>query len=72
MKSDIVYSSDFLSINLEGNVTKRSYQKLKKKIDYIVNEYEINGIIIDIKNSDINQEYLDDFKESFNNIIIKR
>ena len=65
MKSDIIYSNDMLLVNLEGNMLKKDYQKLLKKIDYIVNEYAIDDIIIDAKSIRLEEEYL----EELNNIV---
>lgn len=50
MKADIVYNQNKLLVNMEGNVDKRELERLRKRIDYIVNEYGINDVILDMKN----------------------
>lgn len=50
MKTDIVYNQNKLLVNMEGNVNKKELEKLSKRIDYIVNEYGINDVILDTKN----------------------
>ena len=70
MKTNIVYSNDLLHVELEGHILKKDYQKLKKKLEYIVDQYQINGIIIYTKNSYISDIYLEDIKKSFFNTTI--
>lgn len=72
MKTDIIYSNDMLLVNLEGNILDEDYKKLKKKLDYIRNEYMINDVIFDIKSSDMKEEFLNEMNKTFNNVIIKR
>lgn len=70
MKTNIVYSNDLLHVELEGRMLKKDYLKLKKKLEYIINEYQINGIIIYTKNSYIEDIYLEDIKNNFYNTTI--
>ena len=70
MKTNIIYSNDLLHVELEGHILKKDYLKLKKKLEYIVDEYQINGIVIYTKNSYISNDYLEDIKNSFLNTTI--
>ena len=65
---DIVYSKESLIIYLNSDMNKKSFNILKKKLDYIIHQYKINlilfrytsGITIDNKYINIlNDEYLD-------------
>lgn len=72
MKTDIIYSNDILLVNLEGSMIQSDYEKLKKKVNYIINEYQINDIVVDIKNVVIDNNCLKDLNASFDNLTIKR
>lgn len=54
-KTEIEFSKNTLYINLGGTVNSKSLNKLKQKIDYIINEYNIFDIVINIEGS----EYID-------------
>ncbi len=65
-KTDIEYSRDTLYVNLEGIVNKKNIQILKKKLYYILDEYNILDIVINIQNTrmidkDEFYELLDDY-----------
>lgn len=72
MKTDIIYSNDVLLVNLEGSMIQSDYEKLKKKVNYIINEYQINDIVVDIKNVVVDNNCLKDLNASFDNLTIKR
>ena len=60
------YSRDTLYVNLEGIVNKKNIQILKKKLYYILDEYNILDIVINIHNTrmidkDEFYELLDDY-----------
>lgn len=50
MKSDIVYTDETLFVYLEGSMNKKSINTLRKKIYNIVDDYQINDVVIDLKN----------------------
>lgn len=54
-KTEIEFSKNTLYINLGGTVNSKSLNKLKQKIDYIINEYNIFDIVINIEGN----EYID-------------
>lgn len=54
-KTEIEFSKNTLYINLGGTINSKSLNKLKQKIDYIINEYNIFDIVINIEGS----EYID-------------
>ncbi len=65
-KTDMEYSRDTLYVNLEGIVNKKNIQILKKKLYYILDEYNILDIVINIHNTrmidkDEFYELLDDY-----------
>lgn len=66
MKTEIIYSKNTLFITLEGMLLKKQILTLKRKIYYILNEYGVEDIVIDLKQ--INQidkeafyEFLDEY-----------
>lgn len=54
-KTEIEFSKNTLYINLGGTINSKSLNKLKQKIDYIINEYNIFDIVINIEGN----EYID-------------
>lgn len=72
MKTDIVYTNDILLVNITGDMLESDYKKLKKKVDYIMSEYQINDIVLDLKNSKVNDLFLEDLTTTFSNVTIKR
>ena len=54
-KTEIEFSKNTLHINLGGTINSKSLNKLKQKIDYIINEYNIFDIVINIEGN----EYID-------------
>ena len=68
MIKDIVYNRMVLSIYLEGKINKRNIYTLKKKMYYIINEYGIKNIIINLNNinyfdSEAFYNFLDEFDD---------
>lgn len=65
-KTDIEYSRNTLYISVTGIVNKKNVDQLKRKMYYIINEYGIGNIIIDIKgvinmDKDAFYQFLDDY-----------
>lgn len=65
-KTDIEYSRNTLYINVTGIVNKKNVDQLKRKMYYIINEYGIGDIVIDIKgvinmDKDAFYQFLDDY-----------
>lgn len=65
-KTDIEYSRNTLYINVTGIVNKKNVGELKRKMYYIIDEYGIGNIIIDIKgvinmDKDAFYQFLDDY-----------
>jgi hypothetical protein len=54
-KTEIEFSKNTLYVNLEGNVNRDNLIKLKGKIYYIIDEYNVFDIVINVQNS----EYVD-------------
>lgn len=50
VKMDFMYTKSTLFITLNGIINKKNISTLKRKMYYIVDEYEIDNIVIDIKN----------------------
>jgi len=48
--SQIEYSNDILFIELYGIMSKKDVRKIRKKMFSIIEEYNIDKIVIDIKN----------------------
>lgn len=71
MKTDIIYTNDILMVNIKGDMLESDYKKLKKKVDYIMSEYQINDIVVDLKNSKVSELILEDLASTFSNITIK-
>lgn len=49
MKTEIIYSKNTLYITVEGMLLKRQINALKRKIYYIINEYSVEDIVLDLK-----------------------
>ena len=52
MKTEIIYSKNTLYITVEGMLLKRQIHMLKRKIYYIINEYSVEDIVLDLKRID--------------------
>ena len=66
MKTEIIYSKNTLYITLEGMVLKKQINALKQKIYYIINEYSVEDIVIDLKQIDsIDKEAFYDFLDEY-------
>ncbi len=57
LKTEIEFSQNTLYINLEGTVDYKRIKKLKQKIYYIIEEYNVFDIVINVEGA----EYLDPF-----------
>lgn len=69
-KTDIEYSRNTLYINVTGIVNKKNVGELKRKMYYIIDEYGIGDIVIDIKgvinmDKDAFYQFLDDYDEVY-------
>ena len=68
-KTDIEFSKNTLYIDIEGPVNKKNIQKLKKKLYYIVEEYSIGDVVLNIeKGKDIDEEALYEFLDEYDEI----
>ena len=77
MKTDIVYADETLTVYFEGNINKKSFNDLKKKLYNIIDEYQINDIVFDLENASYSDSNLNKLLEDYNliynnNIKIKR
>ncbi len=54
-KTEIEFSKNTLYVNVEGTVNRNNLMKLKQKLYYIIDEYNVFDIVINVKNS----EYVD-------------
>lgn len=65
-KTDIEFTKNTLFIDIEGPINRKNILKLKRKLYYITNEYNIGDIILDIHKSDnIDEEALYNFLEEY-------
>ncbi len=48
---DIFYSNDTLNVSIEGVINKNNINQIKKRLYYIITEYGIDNIVIDLKNT---------------------
>lgn len=66
MINDIIYNKNSLYIILSGKVEKKIIDKLKKQLYFILNEYEIHSITINIDEvSSINKDYFYTFLDDY-------
>lgn len=68
--ADIIYSDDKLFVNINDYITKKDYDKLKQRINYITTEYNIKKVIFNIKGIK-NSYYIDDVDNVFKESIIE-
>lgn len=69
-KTDIEFTKNTLFIDIEGPINKKNISKLKKKLYYIVEEYSVGDIILNIqKSNSIDEvalyEFLDEYDELY-------
>ncbi len=65
-KTDIEFSKNTLFIDTEGPINKKNILKLKKKLYYIIEEYSIGDIVLNIKKSnDIDEQALYNFLDEY-------
>ncbi len=68
-KTDIEFSKNTLYIDIEGPVNKKNIQKLKRKLYYIVEEYSIGDVVLNVeKGKDIDEQALYNFLDEFDEI----
>lgn len=48
-RTDIEYSRNTLYINVTGIVSKKNVEQLKRRMYYIIDEYGISDIVIDVQ-----------------------
>lgn len=68
-KMDFTYTKSVLFITLNGIINKKDILTLKRKMYYIIDEYKIDNIVLDIKN--INNMDYDEFYNFLDNYDIK-
>ena len=76
---DMFYSNNTLNVSIEGIISKNNINHIKKRLYYIIGEYGINDIVIDIKNTiNVDKEafykFLDEYDIDYggNMIIIEK
>lgn len=63
---DIFYSNNTLNVSIEGIINKNNINQIKKRLYYIISEYGINDIVIDIKNTiNVDKEALGKFLDDY-------
>ncbi len=63
---DIFYSNNTLNVSVEGIINKNNINQIKKRLYYIISEYGINDIVIDIKNTiNVDKEALSEFLDDY-------
>lgn len=65
-KTEIEFSKNTLYVNVRGILSDRNIREMRRKLYYIVSEYGIQDIVIDIKNivsidRDAFYRFLDDY-----------
>lgn len=66
MINDIIYNKNSLYIILSGKVQKKIIDKLKKQLYFILNEYDIREITINVDNvSIIDKDYFYTFLDDY-------
>ncbi len=66
IKANMEYSNNTLYIYLKGNIKSNDIKKIKRKLYYIICEYGINTIIIDVLNvDDIDKNSFYDFLDEY-------
>lgn len=66
MINDIIYNKNSLYIILSGKIEKKIIDKLKKQLYFILNEYDIREITINIDDvSSINKDYFYTFLDDY-------
>lgn len=66
MKSNLIYNSNKLFVEMNGKVNKKDFRNLCHKINYLVNEYQINDIVFNVDKLDNNiDKYINDYKYEF-------
>lgn len=69
MISNIIYNSNTLFVNVEGNLNKKNIRSLKKKVFSIVSDYDVSNMILDLKKVDIiDRESLGCFMDEYDSI----
>lgn len=68
MKTDIIYNSDNLLVNIEGDTIINEYNELKRKVDLIISTYKIDNIVFDIKNLNDQNNIIDDLEKKYKNV----
>ncbi|MDD3392743.1 MAG: hypothetical protein PHE54_04315 [Bacilli bacterium] len=66
MRAEFEFSKNTLYINIEGTIDKTGIKKLKKRLYYIIEEYHICDIVINIESchevdKDVFYNFLDDY-----------
>ncbi len=64
------YHGKSLFITLCGKISKEGIQKLRKRLDYVTNSYNINNIVANVKmvdNKDILYDVLKEYNITINN-----
>ncbi len=68
-KTDIEFSKNTLYIDIEGVINKRNLRKLRKKLYYIANEYDVGEIVINTrKGTNIDEEALYNFLDEYDDL----
>ncbi|MEG0026399.1 MAG: hypothetical protein RR847_00825 [Bacilli bacterium] len=63
---DIFYSNNTLNVSIEGIINKNNINQIKRRLYYIISEYGINDIVIDIKNTiNVDKEVLSKFLDDY-------
>lgn len=66
MKSNLIYNSDKLYVNLDGKANKKDFKNLCNKINYLVNEYQINDVVFSVAKLDKSiDKLINDYKYEF-------
>jgi len=64
MKTYFEYRRKSLYITVSGNATKENVRKFRKKLYYVISEYNINNIVVNLKMID-NKESIYDLLDEY-------
>lgn len=67
LKTNMEYRTNTLFVNIEGSLNKRDFLRIRNKIYYIIDEYSIKRVVIDLTRTDkVDKSALDKLKDEYN------
>lgn len=67
LKTNMEYRTNTLFVNIEGSINKKDFLKIRNKIYYIIDEYSIKKVVIDLTRTDkVDNVALNKLKDEYN------